>query len=391
MSSSVLKLQSPSRSESQPGGRFICFIHQYDWQESATGSILVEKYDPCQIGGWMTSIEADADGNLVLVGGMTTYEVNQPIKVDNTAGTVTLEVTDEPFATIDLGSETTVSAGNTITVSKAQCFYVVNEEWILNEGDLASVEGRILDDGSIVIDGGFGYYIEDVTTTTITSKGVSRVMSDTTRTVSLIYRDTRLMVPNGKHEFVNESNGEARSCDVYMYQSNDTVYVMNLYGYGWGENFIVLNQDGTMSYPEQPLRDIVDADYPDGDGLWYNTSVVDGEMVAGNQGEAAPEALTWGLTRPSDHDGRWYGWDNNVLYFTNDQEFVLPSSGLLRGDANGDGIIDVSDITALIDALLSENFDGINLANADASLDDTIGIEDVTMIADYLLVGLWPY
>jgi len=339
----------------------------------------------------MTSLEADADGNLVLVGGMTTYEVNQPIKVDNTAGTVTLEVTDEPFATIDLGSETTVSAGNTITVSKAQCFYVVNEEWILNEGDLASVEGRILDDGSIVIDGGFGYYIEDVTTTTITSKGVSRVMSDTTRTVSLIYRDTRLMVPNGKHEFVNESNGEARSCDVYMYQSNDTVYVMNLYGYGWGENFIVLNQDGTMSYPEQPLRDIVDADYPDGDGLWYNTSVVDGEMVAGNQGEAASEALTWGLTRPSDHDGRWYGWDNNVLYFTNDQEFVLPSSGLLRGDANGDGIIDVSDITALIDALLSENFDGINLANADASLDDTIGIEDVTMIADYLLVGLWPY
>ncbi len=370
-------------------GSRICFIHQYAWDETATGSVLVEQYDPFQIGGWMTTLVEDSDDYMVLLGGMTTYEVNQPIKVNSQAGTVTLEATNEPFATIDLGSETTTSAGNTITVERSQDYYLVNEAWILNEGDLADVEGYILEDGSIVIEDGFGYYIEEVVTTTITSKGSTRVMSDTTRSVSLIYRDTRLMKPNGKHEFVNEYNGESRVCDVYMYQSGDTVYVMNLYGYGWGENYIVLNEDGTVSYPQQPLRDIVDAENPDGDGLWYNTSVVDGQMVEGNEGLATPEAITWDLTRPSDHDGLWYGWDNNILYFTDGQSFVLPSSGSMRGDVNDDGVVNVSDVTLLIDSLLTGDFSQINILNADASLDGTVSVTDVTAIIDYLLSNTW--
>jgi hypothetical protein len=391
MTSSVLRLQSPAKSDSQMAGSRICFIHQYDWQESATGTILMEQYDPFQIGGWTTTLVEGADDHIVLQGGMTTYEVDQPIKVDTNAGTVTLEATNEPFATINLGSETTTSAGNTITVERSQDFYLVNEAWILNEGGLADVEGRILDDGSIVIEDGFGYYIEDVVTTTITSKGTTRVMSDTTRSVSLIYRDVRLMKPNGKHEFVNESNGESRICDVYMYQSGDTVYVMNLYGYGWGENYMVLYEGGTMSYPEQPMRDIVDADYPDGAGLWYNTSVVDGEMVEGCEGLVTSEAITWDLTRPSDHDGLWYGWDSNRLYFTDGQSFVVPSSGgsSMRGDVNEDGEVSITDATILIDSLLSGDFSTINQENADADLDGVVSISDVTAIIDYLMSGYW--
>lgn len=332
--SSVSRAPLKAVSESQMSGSRICFIHQYGWEESPTGAVQVEQYDPFSIGGWTTMLaEGSEQGYLVLQGGMTTYEVDQPIKVDYEAGTVTLEATNEPFATVDLGSETTSSAGATVTVETIQHFYLVNEAWIMNEGDLADVVGRILDDGSMVIEDGFGYYIEEVKTTTITSKGTTRVMSDTTRSVSLIYRDTRLVKPNGKHEFVNESNGEARSCDVYMYQSNDTVYVMNLYGYGYGENYMVVTEEGTMSYPQQPLRDIVDADYPGGDGMWYNNSVVDGQTVAGNEGEVTPEAITWGLTRPGDKDGLWYGWDNNRLYFTDGQSFVLPVT-TLRGDVN---------------------------------------------------------
>lgn len=391
--SSVMK--SPSRvvSEDQMTGGRICFIHQYSWDETPSGTVVVEQYDPFNIGGWTTTLVEGAEaGYLVLSGGMTTYEVDQPIKVDYQAGTVTLEATNEPFATIDLGTETTVSAGNTITVERSQDFYLVNEAWIMNEGGLADVVGQILDDGSIVIEDGFGYYIEEVTTTTITSKGNTRVMSDTTRSVSVIYRDTKLMTPNGKHEFVNESNGNSRVCDVYMYQSGDTVYVMNLYGYGWGENYILLNEDGTMSYPQQPLRDIVNADYPNGDGVWYNNSLVDGALVAGNEGTATTDEITWGLTRPGDNDGQWYGWTENRLYYTDGQTFVLPSAEeVLRGDVNDDGEVTIADVTTLIDALLSGDFSKINLANADATLDDDVQINDVTMIVDFLLSSVWPY
>jgi len=388
--SSVSRAPLKAVSESQMSGSRICFIHQYGWEESPTGAVQVEQYDPFSIGGWTTMLaEGSEQGYLVLQGGMTTYEVDQPIKVDYEAGTVTLEATNEPFATVDLGSETTSSAGATVTVETIQHFYLVNEAWIMNEGDLADVVGRILDDGSMVIEDGFGYYIEEVKTTTITSKGTTRVMSDTTRSVSLIYRDTRLVKPNGKHEFVNESNGEARSCDVYMYQSNDTVYVMNLYGYGYGENYMVVTEEGTMSYPQQPLRDIVDADYPGGDGMWYNNSVVDGQTVAGNEGEVTPEAITWGLTRPGDKDGLWYGWDNNRLYFTDGQSFVLPVT-TLRGDVNSSGTVEIADVTSLIDALLSGDQSLINIKNSDVNLDGEITIGDVTLLIDFLLSGVWP-
>lgn len=388
--SSVSRAPLKAVSESQMSGSRICFIHQYGWEESPTGAVQVEQYDPFSIGGWTTMLaEGSEQGYLVLQGGMTTYEVDQPIKVDYEAGTVTLEATNEPFATVDLGSETTSSAGATVTVETIQHFYLVNEAWIMNEGDLADVVGRILDDGSMVIEDGFGYYIEEVKTTTITSKGTTRVMSDTTRSVSLIYRDTRLVKPNGKHEFVNESNGETRSCDVYMYQSNDTVYVMNLYGYGYGENYMVVTEEGTMSYPQQPLRDIVDADYPGGDGMWYNNSVVDGQTVAGNEGEVTPEAITWGLTRPGDKDGLWYGWDNNRLYFTDGQSFVLPVT-TLRGDVNSSGTVEIADVTSLIDALLSGDQSSINIKNSDVSLDGEITIGDVTLLIDFLLSGVWP-
>ena len=388
--SSVSRAPLKAVSESQMSGSRICFIHQYGWEESPTGAVQVEQYDPFSIGGWTTMLaEGSEQGYLVLQGGMTTYEVDQPIKVDYEAGTVTLEATNEPFATVDLGSETTSSDGATVTVETIQHFYLVNEAWIMNEGDLADVVGRILDDGSMVIEDGFGYYIEEVKTTTITSKGTTRVMSDTTRSVSLIYRDTRLVKPNGKHEFVNESNGETRSCDVYMYQSNDTVYVMNLYGYGYGENYMVVTEEGTMSYPQQPLRDIVDADYPGGDGMWYNNSVVDGQTVAGNEGEVTPEAITWGLTRPGDKDGLWYGWDNNRLYFTDGQSFVLPVT-TLRGDVNSSGTVEIADVTSLIDALLSGDQSLINIKNSDVSLDGEITIGDVTLLIDFLLSGVWP-
>ena len=61
----------------------------------------------------------------------------------------------------------------------------------------------------------------------------------------------------------------------------------------------------------------------------------------------------------------------------------------LRGDVDGDGLVNITDITELIDYLLTGNAAGINLDNADCYLDGNINIEDVTALIDYLLSGSW--
>ena len=63
--------------------------------------------------------------------------------------------------------------------------------------------------------------------------------------------------------------------------------------------------------------------------------------------------------------------------------------GNLRGDANDDGDVNIADVTALIDYLLSGSTDGINLDNADCNQDSDVNIGDVTALIDFLLSGNW--
>ena len=60
-----------------------------------------------------------------------------------------------------------------------------------------------------------------------------------------------------------------------------------------------------------------------------------------------------------------------------------------QGDANGDGVISIADVTALIDYLLSGDANGISLENADCNQDGSVTIADVTALIDYLLSGHW--
>ena len=61
----------------------------------------------------------------------------------------------------------------------------------------------------------------------------------------------------------------------------------------------------------------------------------------------------------------------------------------LRGDVNGDGSVNISDVTTLIDYLLSGNASGVNLTAADCNQDSLVNISDVTALIDYLLSGSW--
>ena len=61
-----------------------------------------------------------------------------------------------------------------------------------------------------------------------------------------------------------------------------------------------------------------------------------------------------------------------------------------RGDVNCDGYVNITDVTTLIDFLLSPNISQINMNNADTDQSGTVNIADVTGLIDYLLQGYWP-
>ena len=74
------------------------------------------------------------------------------------------------------------------------------------------------------------------------------------------------------------------------------------------------------------------------------------------------------------------GGPSNPGYFT------AKNAGL-RGDVNGDGSVNISDVTALIDLLLG----GGSISNpaADCNQDSSVNISDVTALIDYLLSNHW--
>ena len=59
------------------------------------------------------------------------------------------------------------------------------------------------------------------------------------------------------------------------------------------------------------------------------------------------------------------------------------------GDVNCDGFVNISDVTALINYLLTDDATGISLSAADCDQDDNISISDVTTLVNFLLVGTW--
>ena len=60
------------------------------------------------------------------------------------------------------------------------------------------------------------------------------------------------------------------------------------------------------------------------------------------------------------------------------------------GDVNCDGFITISDVTSLINYLLSGDDSIIKVENADLNFDGKVSITDVTTLINYLLSGEWP-
>ena len=61
-----------------------------------------------------------------------------------------------------------------------------------------------------------------------------------------------------------------------------------------------------------------------------------------------------------------------------------------RGDVNQDGYVNISDVTSLINYLLTDDATDIDLEAANCNGDDFVNISDVTALINYLLTDEWP-
>ena len=61
-----------------------------------------------------------------------------------------------------------------------------------------------------------------------------------------------------------------------------------------------------------------------------------------------------------------------------------------RGDVNGDGEVNIADVTAIIDYLLTGEESGIDMEATNCDLEGGVDIGDVTALIDYLMTGQWP-
>ena len=72
-----------------------------------------------------------------------------------------------------------------------------------------------------------------------------------------------------------------------------------------------------------------------------------------------------------------------------DYTFKQGEKSTLRGDVNGDGNVNMGDLSALINYLLTQDAEGVSVDNADASQDGYVNIGDVSALINYLLTNTW--
>ena len=72
-----------------------------------------------------------------------------------------------------------------------------------------------------------------------------------------------------------------------------------------------------------------------------------------------------------------------------DTQWEFDATAAVRGDVNGDGIVGMDDLSALINHLLTGNDDELDQAGADADEDGGIDMDDLSALINYLLSGTW--
>lgn len=149
---------------------------------------------------------------------------------------------------------------------------------------------------------------------------------------------------------------------------------------GVGAESTITDAEGNTLYVPNDMLSAVD---------YFNTWVGDNEnpqyfnycIVKVTDGK-----LRIGITQKESVSAGWMIMDNWTLtyYGTNSKKQPWPIDGV-KGDANNDGVVDVSDITAIAAYILGNNPDPFNVTNADVDGDGEITVSDITGTATIIL------
>lgn len=74
-----------------------------------------------------------------------------------------------------------------------------------------------------------------------------------------------------------------------------------------------------------------------------------------------------------------------IISYENPDGIRLPVTTALLGDADNDGLINIMDVTAVINYILGKMPSPFDIINADANVDGLVNISDVTEIINIIL------
>ncbi len=136
----------------------------------------------------------------------------------------------------------------------------------------------------------------------------------------------------------------------------------------------IYNGDLTLNPPT--LRDVVE----EGGSTWRNISgITDTCYLVQNLAGGVYEYVVKAVYT-----------DGDESVWSNIQHVTLTGEGPLVGDVNGDGYVNINDVTALIDYLLNGNTDGVLIDRMDINQDGKTNIEDITSLINILLSPKLP-
>ena len=186
--------------------------------------------------------------------------------------------------------------------------------------------------------------------------------------------------------------GETRTVNIML--DNEIAYTAFQADIYMPAGLTIEMEDGDYIFDltERKSRDHMIASQPQADGAIRVISYSNGiNPFKGNSGAL----VTFNVTAATDFTGPATIALRNTLFTTTTGEEIpfgdetctvtVPAVGK-KGDVNGDGNVNISDVTALINFLLSDNGSAIPLGNADINSDGGINISDVTALIN-MLVG----
>lgn len=145
-------------------------------------------------------------------------------------------------------------------------------------------------------------------------------------------------------------------CQIYSIGNNNTAYSINERPAGTGciALGLLVNTTGTICFT--PTR------------LDYTASIHD--KALGITHDLSEGAYSFQVSEPG--------------YITNRFELVVPGTVIL-GDADGNGVVNVGDITTVASFILGQTPEQFNRSAADANNDGNINVGDITTIASMIL------